>query len=116
MATRRNTSTLNGTFTGDRCFPSSVVSADARRERILRETATANGPTVLPCKTLPWSLSIGQSKRGISRSSCSTDRLSQRHNRQLSCRLILTLNTRGYFTAHQGQSPIASCWVHSKPI
>src|SRR5438034_2417567 len=41
---RRNTSTLNDTFTGDRRFTSSFVSADARRRRILREPATANGP------------------------------------------------------------------------
>jgi hypothetical protein len=47
---RRNTSTLNDTFTGDRRFTSSFVSADARRRRILREPATANGPTVLPCQ------------------------------------------------------------------
>ena len=45
---RRNTSTLNDTFTGDRRFTSSFVSADARRRRILREPATANGPTVPP--------------------------------------------------------------------
>src|SRR5438552_10509421 len=31
MATRRNTSTLNGTFIGDRRFNSSVISAAARR-------------------------------------------------------------------------------------
>jgi hypothetical protein len=48
MAKRRNTSTLNGTFTGDRRFTSSIISAYARTERILRETATANGSTVLP--------------------------------------------------------------------
>jgi integrase len=45
---RRNTSTLNGTFTGDRCFTSSFFSSDTRRERILREPPTANGPTVPP--------------------------------------------------------------------
>ena len=33
MAIRRNTSTLNGTFTGDRSFTSSLVSADARRRK-----------------------------------------------------------------------------------
>src|SRR5882762_8724976 len=48
IAIRRNTSTLNGTFTGDRRFTSSFVSSDARRERILREPATANGPTAPP--------------------------------------------------------------------
>src|SRR5436853_7558973 len=48
MAIRRNTSTLNGTFTGDRCFTASLVSSDARRGRILREPATTNGPTVPP--------------------------------------------------------------------
>jgi hypothetical protein len=45
---RRNTSTLNDTIAGDRRFTSSFVSADARRRRILREPATANGPTVPP--------------------------------------------------------------------
>src|SRR5882724_5762925 len=45
---RRNTSTLNDTFTGDRRFTSSFVSADTQRRRILREPATANGPTVPP--------------------------------------------------------------------
>src|SRR5438034_4872414 len=29
MAIRRNTSTLNGTFTGDRCFTASLVSSEA---------------------------------------------------------------------------------------
>jgi len=38
MAIRRNTSTLNGTFTGDRCFPSSVVSSDARRGKDIART------------------------------------------------------------------------------
>jgi len=38
MAIRRNTSTLNGTFTGDRCFPSSVVSSDARRGKHIART------------------------------------------------------------------------------
>src|SRR5690349_1795943 len=46
MAIRRNTSTLNGTFTGDRRFTSSIVSSDARRGRILREPVVVNGPTV----------------------------------------------------------------------
>jgi len=32
MAIRRNTSTLNGTFTGNRRITSPVISADARRE------------------------------------------------------------------------------------
>src|SRR5213080_3148766 len=47
MTIRRNTSTLNGTFTGVRLFASCVVSADVRRERILSEPVKANGPTVL---------------------------------------------------------------------
>jgi hypothetical protein len=38
MAIRRNTSTLNGTFIGDRCFPSSVVSSDARRGKDIART------------------------------------------------------------------------------
>ena len=45
---RRNTSTLNDTFSGDGRFNSSFVSADARRRRIFREPATTNGPTVPP--------------------------------------------------------------------
>ena len=49
MATRRNTSTLNGTFTGDRRFTSSISFPQTLEgERILREPATANGPTVPP--------------------------------------------------------------------
>src|SRR5438874_7062150 len=49
MAIRRNTSTLNGTFTGDRRFTSSISFPQTLEgERILREPATANGPTVPP--------------------------------------------------------------------
>src|SRR2546425_13031890 len=48
MAIGRNTSTLNGTFTGDRCFTSSFVPRTLEGERVLREPATANGPTVPP--------------------------------------------------------------------
>jgi hypothetical protein len=48
MAISRNTSTLNGTFTGDRCFTSSFVSSEARRRKILRAPAKANSPTVPP--------------------------------------------------------------------
>lgn len=38
MAVKRNTSTLNGTFTCDRRFISSVVSADARSRENIAET------------------------------------------------------------------------------
>src|SRR6266446_6578198 len=38
MAIRRNTSTLNGTFTGDRCFTSSFVSSDVRRGKGIART------------------------------------------------------------------------------